>query len=104
VDDEFASDFMGAITGTEGLRVTHVLYADDLTLTATNDPVLSDQITVTAKYKTQHIYWFPPNLRGLWNKPGRLREKCAEDDVVQYDIMKSGVSTHLLQWCRELIT
>jgi hypothetical protein len=56
VDDEFASDFMGAITGTEGLRVTHVLYADDLTLTATNDPVLSDQITVTAKYKTQHIY------------------------------------------------
>ena len=47
---------MGAVTGTEGLRVTHMLYADDLTLTATNDPVLSDQITFTAKYKTQHIY------------------------------------------------
>ena len=30
--------FMGAVTGTEGLRVTHMLYADDLTLTA-NDPV-----------------------------------------------------------------
>ena len=29
---------MGAITGTEGLRVTHMLNADDLTLTAT-DPV-----------------------------------------------------------------
>ena len=28
---------MGAITGTEGLRVTHMLNADDLTLTA-NDP------------------------------------------------------------------
>ena len=28
---------MGAVTGTEGLRVTHMLYAD-LTLTA-NDPV-----------------------------------------------------------------
>ena len=27
-----------AVTGTEGLRVTHMLYADDLTLTA-NDPV-----------------------------------------------------------------
>ena len=29
---------MGAVTGTEGLRVTHILYADDLNLTA-NDPV-----------------------------------------------------------------
>jgi MarR-like DNA-binding transcriptional regulator SgrR of sgrS sRNA len=29
---------MGAVTGTEGLRVTHMLYADDLTLTA-NDQV-----------------------------------------------------------------
>ena len=29
---------MGAVTGTEGLRVTHMLYAEDLTLTA-NDPV-----------------------------------------------------------------
>jgi len=29
---------MGAVTGTEGLRVTHMLNADDLTLTAT-DPV-----------------------------------------------------------------
>jgi MarR-like DNA-binding transcriptional regulator SgrR of sgrS sRNA len=29
---------MGAVTGTEGLRITHMLYADDLTLTA-NDPV-----------------------------------------------------------------
>ena len=29
---------MGAVTGTEGLRVIHMLYADDLTLTA-NDPV-----------------------------------------------------------------
>ena len=38
VDDEFGSRFMGAITGTEGLRVPHMRYADDLTLTA-NDPV-----------------------------------------------------------------
>jgi hypothetical protein len=39
VDDEFGTGFMGAVTGTEGLRVTHMLYADDdLTLTA-NDPV-----------------------------------------------------------------
>jgi hypothetical protein len=38
VDDEFGSGFVGAVTGTEGLRVTHMLYADDLTLTA-NDPV-----------------------------------------------------------------
>jgi hypothetical protein len=38
VDDEFENGFMGAVTGTEGLRVTHMLYADDLTLTA-NDPV-----------------------------------------------------------------
>jgi hypothetical protein len=37
-DDEFGTGFMGAVTGTEGLRVTHMLYADDLTLTA-NDPV-----------------------------------------------------------------
>ena len=29
---------LGAVTGTEGLRVTHMLYADDLTLTA-NAPV-----------------------------------------------------------------
>jgi len=29
---------MCAVTGTEGLRVIHMLYADDLTLTA-NDPV-----------------------------------------------------------------
>ena len=34
VDDEFGSGFVGAVTGTEGLRVTHMLYADDLTLTA----------------------------------------------------------------------
>ena len=39
MDDEFGTGFMGAVTGTEGLlRVTHMLYADDLTLTA-NDPV-----------------------------------------------------------------
>jgi len=38
VNDKFGSDSMGAVTGTEGLRVTHMLYADDLTLTA-NDPV-----------------------------------------------------------------
>jgi len=38
VDDEFGTGFVGAATGTEGLRVTHMLYADDLTLTA-NDPV-----------------------------------------------------------------
>jgi len=38
VDDEFGSGFVGAVTGTEGLRVTHMLYADDLTLTA-NDPL-----------------------------------------------------------------
>jgi len=38
VDDEFGTGFMSAVTGTEGLRVTHMLYADDLTLTA-NDPV-----------------------------------------------------------------
>ena len=38
VDDEFGTGFMGAVTGTEGLRVTHLLYADDLTLTA-YDPV-----------------------------------------------------------------
>ena len=38
VDDGFGSGFVGAVTGTEGLRVTHMLYADDLTLTA-SDPV-----------------------------------------------------------------
>jgi hypothetical protein len=38
VDDEFGSGCVGAVTGTERLRVTHMLYADDLTLTA-NDPV-----------------------------------------------------------------
>ena len=38
VDDEFENGFMSAVTGTEGLRVTHMLYVDDLTLTA-NDPV-----------------------------------------------------------------
>jgi hypothetical protein len=38
VDDEFGSGFVGAVTGTEGLRVPHMLYADDLTVTA-NDPV-----------------------------------------------------------------
>jgi hypothetical protein len=31
-DDEFGSGFVGAVTGTGGLRVTHMLYADDLTL------------------------------------------------------------------------
>ena len=29
VDDDFGTGFMGAVTGTEGLRVTHMLYADD---------------------------------------------------------------------------
>ena len=38
MDDEFETGFMGAVTGTKGLRVTQMLYADDLTLTA-NDPV-----------------------------------------------------------------
>jgi len=38
VNDKFGTGFMGAFTGTEGLRVIHMLYADDLTLTA-NDPV-----------------------------------------------------------------
>ena len=38
VDNDFGTGFMGAVTGTEGLRVTRMLYADDLTLTA-NDPV-----------------------------------------------------------------
>jgi hypothetical protein len=38
VDEEFETGFMGAVTGTEGLGVTHMLYADDLTLTA-YDPV-----------------------------------------------------------------
>jgi len=38
VDDEFGTGFMGAVTGTVGLRVIHMLYADDLPLTA-NDPV-----------------------------------------------------------------
>ena len=33
VDGEFGSGFVGAATGTEGLRVTHMLYADDLTAT-----------------------------------------------------------------------
>ena len=38
VDDEFGWGFVGAVTSTQGLRVTLMLYADDLTLTA-NDPV-----------------------------------------------------------------
>jgi hypothetical protein len=38
MDDEFGTGFMGAVTGTEGLRVTYMIYADDLTLTA-NDAV-----------------------------------------------------------------
>jgi hypothetical protein len=38
VDIEFGSSYEVAVTGTEGLRITHTLYADDLTLTA-NDPV-----------------------------------------------------------------
>ena len=38
VDDEFESGFWGAVTGTEGLRIIHMLYTDDMTLTA-NDPV-----------------------------------------------------------------
>ena len=29
MDDEFGTGFMGAVTDTEGLRVTHMLYADD---------------------------------------------------------------------------
>ena len=28
VDDEFGTDLMGAVTCTEGLRVTHMLYAN----------------------------------------------------------------------------
>ena len=43
VGDEFGNGFVGAVTGTEGLRVTHMLYADDLTLTA-NDPVQLQKI------------------------------------------------------------
>jgi len=38
VDEEFGGGFVGAATGTEGSRATHMLYADDLTLT-TNDSV-----------------------------------------------------------------
>jgi hypothetical protein len=39
VDDEFGTGFMGAVTGTEGLRVTHMLYADDLLTLTAIDPV-----------------------------------------------------------------
>ena len=35
--DELAEGVQGAVTGTDGVHVTHLLYADDLTLTA-NDP------------------------------------------------------------------
>jgi hypothetical protein len=41
VDDEFGSGFVGAATGTEGLRVSHTFYAGDLTLTA-SDPVIAE--------------------------------------------------------------
>jgi hypothetical protein len=51
VDDEFGSGFVGAATGTEGLRVTHMLYADDLTLTA-NDPVLLQKVLRRLKSDT----------------------------------------------------
>ena len=39
MDDEFVSGFVGAVTGTEGLRVTHMLYADYLMTLTANDPV-----------------------------------------------------------------
>lgn len=35
--DDLAEGVRGAVTGTDGVHVTHLLYADDLTLTA-NDP------------------------------------------------------------------
>eukprot|EP00983_Pelagomonas_calceolata_P072259 1151637-Pelagomonas_calceolata.AAC.2 len=35
--DDLAEGAHGAVTGTDGLHVTHLLYANDLTLTA-NDP------------------------------------------------------------------
>ena len=38
LDDEFGCDFVGPATGTQGFRVSHMFYADDLTLTA-NDTV-----------------------------------------------------------------
>ena len=42
MDDEFGgSGFVGAATGTEGLRVSHTFYAGDLTLTA-SDPVIAE--------------------------------------------------------------
>jgi propanediol utilization protein len=43
VNDEFKLQIwiwlMGAVTGTQGLRVTHMLYADDLMTLTANDPV-----------------------------------------------------------------
>ena len=36
VDDEFGSGFVSAATGTEGFKVTHMLHAGNLTLTASN--------------------------------------------------------------------
>eukprot|EP00983_Pelagomonas_calceolata_P133398 1161961-Pelagomonas_calceolata.AAC.7 len=38
-EDDLAEGVRGAVTGTDGVHVTHVLYADDLTLAA-NDPIV----------------------------------------------------------------
>jgi hypothetical protein len=66
VDVEFGTGFMGAVTGTEGLRITHMLYADDLTLTA-NDPVQLQNPTylILVRTKIPQFLFFVFTIRSL---------------------------------------
>eukprot|EP00983_Pelagomonas_calceolata_P014679 465901-Pelagomonas_calceolata.AAC.1 len=42
--DEHAEGVQGAVTGTDGVHVTHILYADDCTLTANNPNALKNML------------------------------------------------------------
>ena len=48
--DEIADAVQGAVTGTDGFRVTHMLYADDLTLTANDQRIAKDAASQWTAY------------------------------------------------------
>jgi hypothetical protein len=54
--DEIADAVQGAVTGTDGFRVTHMLYADDSTLTAHNPAALQTMLGRLHVYaKRKHL-------------------------------------------------
>eukprot|EP00983_Pelagomonas_calceolata_P049961 1141734-Pelagomonas_calceolata.AAC.5 len=54
--DELAEGVQGAVTGTDGARMTHMLYADDLTLTANDQSALQAMLNHLDVYAQRSTY------------------------------------------------